>query len=59
MRETVFQPFQRNRARAQGSGLGLAIVRAVAEAYRGRVDYRPNGAGSTFEIRLPLAAATD
>lgn len=59
LRETAFQPFQRNRAKAQGSGLGLAVVRAVAEAHGGRVDYRPNGTGSTFEIRLPLATMTD
>jgi two-component system sensor histidine kinase AdeS len=59
LRAVVFQPFQRNRARTQGSGLGLAVVRAVAEAHGGRVDYRPNGTGSTFEIRLPIAAAAD
>lgn len=59
LREAAFQPFQRNRAKAQGSGLGLAVVRAVAEAHGGSVDYRPNASGSTFEIRLPLASAVD
>jgi two-component system sensor histidine kinase AdeS len=59
LRTTAFEPFQRNRARAQGSGLGLAVVRAVAEAHGGRAAYRPNGRGSTFEIRLPRAATAD
>jgi two-component system sensor histidine kinase AdeS len=59
LRTTAFEPFQRNRARAQGSGLGLAVVRAVAEAHGGRAAYRPNGGGSTFEIRLPRASTLE
>jgi two-component system, OmpR family, sensor kinase len=41
--------------RTAGSGLGLAIVKTIAEAHGGAatVTSRP-GAGSRFEIRLPL-----
>jgi heavy metal sensor kinase len=61
--ERVFQPFVRlDAARSPttgGTGLGLAIARSIVEAHAGTLDLesRP-GAGSTFRIRLPLAAAT-
>jgi signal transduction histidine kinase/integral membrane sensor domain MASE1 len=39
-----------------GTGLGLPIVDLIAQAHGGAVRYVPReGAGSTFEIRLPLA----
>ena len=40
-----------------GSGLGLAICKGIAEAHGGTITFRPNdGPGSTFTLRLPLAA---
>lgn len=42
-----------------GSGLGLSICRALAEAMGGDVTARSTpGAGSLFELRLPLKRAT-
>jgi K+-sensing histidine kinase KdpD len=39
-----------------GTGLGLPIVDLIAQAHGGSVRYVPHeGAGSTFEIRLPVA----
>ncbi len=60
LRERVFERFVRGDGdRAGSSGLGLSIVRAVAEAHGGTVTLvdLPDGAGTRFEVRLPLAAA--
>ena len=59
--ERIFERFYRvDRARSRttgGTGLGLSIVRHVAQAHGGdvTVDSR-EGEGSTFRLRLPLAA---
>ncbi|HEU5089985.1 MAG TPA: ATP-binding protein [Roseiflexaceae bacterium] len=57
----VFERFYRaDNARSRavgGAGLGLAIVEWVASAHGGSVDVHSTvGQGSTFTIRLPLAA---
>jgi signal transduction histidine kinase len=57
---TIFERFTRlDEARTRdrgGVGLGLAIVKAIARAHRGTVQARSTpGAGSTFELTLPLA----
>jgi len=60
----IFERFYRgDRSRAResgGSGLGLAIVRRLVEAHGGRVwAENKEGAGATFTIALPLAAAEE
>jgi len=59
-RERVFEPFYRlpgASERAGGVGLGLALVRQIAQRHGGTVQCRERaGGGSTFELRLPLAA---
>jgi two-component system phosphate regulon sensor histidine kinase PhoR len=57
----IFERFYRvdkGRAREEGgTGLGLAIVKHIAQAHGGQVDVESRmGRGSTFRVRLPLAA---
>jgi two-component system, OmpR family, sensor kinase len=59
--ERVFERFFRAdpaRGRANGgTGLGLAIVAAIVAAHGGAVEVQTApGAGTTFRVRLPLAA---
>jgi two-component system, OmpR family, sensor kinase len=53
----VFERFYRGdptRSRGTGgAGLGLSIVSAIVEAHGGEVEATSNGAGATFEVRLP------
>ncbi|PKQ16615.1 MAG: hypothetical protein CVT67_04255 [Actinobacteria bacterium HGW-Actinobacteria-7] len=55
--EMVFQRFHRARnvAAYPGSGLGLAIVKAAVERAGGQVRFESSGAGTRFDVRLPLA----
>ncbi|MEX2178142.1 MAG: HAMP domain-containing sensor histidine kinase, partial [Gemmatimonadaceae bacterium] len=59
---SVFEKFERGAAARErgirGTGIGLAIVRQVVEAHDGVVSVESApGAGSTFTITLPVAAA--
>ncbi len=62
IRDKVFERFTRAdaaRARSgggQSTGLGLAIVSAVLQAHRGSATVESSPAGTTFTLRLPLAA---
>ena len=61
-RDHLFERFFRARTVTDmaipGTGLGLPIVDLIARAHGGSVCYVPHeGAGSTFEIRLPVAPA--
>jgi len=38
-----------------GAGLGLAIVKQIIEAHGGRISVRSEGAGTSFEVSLPLS----
>lgn len=63
-RERVFEEFYQvgnpSRDRAQGLGLGLAIVRRTAALLKiGLALQSEPGRGTTFELRIPPAAATD
>lgn len=43
------------RHRKDGAGLGISIVRAIAERFRGSLEFRPRGGGGMVaELRIPL-----
>ncbi len=54
LRERLFDPFASGRK--DGTGLGLAICRRIVEAHGGEIDVLPpQGSGTTFRLRIPLA----
>ena len=60
--EGIFDRFATGPGQAgrRGTGLGLSLVRAVAAGHGGEVRVRSTpGAGSSFELLLPLAAPAD
>jgi two-component system sensor histidine kinase FlrB len=55
LREQIFEPWFSTRP--HGTGLGLAVVASAAHAHAGEVSVvEPRGGGSSFCMRLPLAA---
>jgi len=63
-RSRVFERFYRvdqsRASRTGGTGLGLAIVKHVATNHGGSVSvWSEEGLGSTFTLRIPLAAGAD
>jgi signal transduction histidine kinase len=58
VRHLVFEPFFTTRAVGQARGQGLAVSRAVIAKHGGTLSFESQvGVGSTFTIRLPIAAA--
>jgi signal transduction histidine kinase len=58
----LFTQINRNLDRSQGGlGIGLALVRQLVEIHGGTISAESDGAGkgSTFTVRLPLAAAQE
>ncbi|MBC1224721.1 hybrid sensor histidine kinase/response regulator [Nostoc sp. UCD121] len=53
----LFERFRQGKHQRSGSGLGLYLSRCIIEAHQGTIDVISEpGQGSTFTIRLPVAA---
>ena len=45
--------------KAEGCGLGLSIVKFIVDAHKGKITIESKpGKGSTFTVKIPLAAKT-
>ncbi|MBX7190927.1 MAG: response regulator [Sandaracinaceae bacterium] len=60
VRAHLFEPFYTTKASSRGTGLGLTISNEIARQHRGSLRCADSkaGEGTTFEVRLPAAAAT-
>lgn len=57
VRQRLFEPFFTTKGSAGGTGLGLSVVHGIIAAHAGSIDVRSApGAGTEFEVRLPLAS---
>jgi signal transduction histidine kinase len=58
VRPRIFEPFFTTKDVGEGTGLGLDISwRIVVSKHHGDIRVHSSSAGTTFEIRLPLAGA--
>jgi len=53
-RETVFEPFHRERWDRDGCGLGLYLVREIMQAHGGTASLISPGPGAVFRLAFPL-----
>ncbi len=58
--DRIFDPFFTTKEVGKGTGLGLSICYGIIQAHRGEIVARnnPDGDGSTFTVRLPIAEKT-
>ena len=56
IRARIFEPFFTTKEVGRGSGQGLAISRAIVDRHSGSVTLETSTAGTTFHVRLPIAA---
>jgi two-component system cell cycle sensor histidine kinase/response regulator CckA len=57
LQDRIFEPFFTTKQSEKGSGMGLAMVYGILQSHRGSIALESgHGAGTRFELRLPLSA---
>ena len=55
----IWDPFWTTKSEGEGTGLGLSVVHGIISAHGGTIEVTSDvGGGTTFTIRLPIAAET-
>jgi two-component system cell cycle sensor histidine kinase/response regulator CckA len=58
IQEKVFEPLFTTKGSGKGTGLGLSTVRTIVQQHNGWIELRSSRAGTSFDIFLPVAAAS-
>ncbi|MHC4956262.1 MAG: two-component system sensor histidine kinase NtrB [Planctomycetota bacterium] len=60
IRSAIFDPFFSTKSEERGTGLGLPICRRIVESHGGVLELtESSGAGSRFEVRIPVAESNE
>ena len=60
IRARIFEPFFTTKEVGRGTGQGLSIAHSVIKSHGGSLEFQTElGTGTTFYVRLPIAAADD
>jgi signal transduction histidine kinase len=54
----IFEKFEKS-SFSSGTGLGLYMARMIVEALEGSLSVQTSAAGTTFQISVPMAPATE
>ncbi len=53
IQEKIFEPFYTTKEIGKGTGLGLDVVRNIIEKHSGKIEFKSDGNGTVFEVKIP------